>query len=448
MGTPLATIFAEICMVHFEEQYLPTLFNNNGSKLFAWRRYVDDTFTIFKEDADEKEIQHLLNTFHPCIKFTVEPETNGEISFLDVLVKRHDERFDTTVYKKKTTTKLMLRWDSLIPISYRKSSLTTLADRAYRVCSKPDLLQNEFQYIRIMANFNNYPQSFVEKIIYEQSAKVNRIQVQRQEQNLVKLKPSENQKHKYIEIPYTGRPSYVSAKRLKSIIRQNDPATNLRVIYQTANTTKKLFRTKDKLTINQKSGVIYEISYLDCPSTYIGKTIKLTYKRLQEHEKDVTKAKNYLESNSSQPHSTNNYNQHVLNGRIQRRKSTQELRRSSRIMRRKLVHRSLTQQRQQNVSHYKPNSALGKHVRDTGHSIDFKDVKMLTQDPKPYRLMIKESIQIRSRQPPSGQKTINHKPMSPINIIHLLPNLQTEYFNNHSTQPIRSEYLIAFHDNI
>ena len=70
----------------------------------------------------------------------------------------------------------------------------------------------------------------------------------------------------------------------------------------------------------------------------------------------------------------------------------------TRIMKRKLQHRSLTQQQHQNVSQYQLNTALGQHVRNTGHSIDFKDVRILTQDPKPYRLMIKESIQIRSRK--------------------------------------------------
>ena len=56
MRTPLAAIFADIFMAHLEEQHLPILLNNNGSELLAWRRYANDTFTIFKADADEKEI--------------------------------------------------------------------------------------------------------------------------------------------------------------------------------------------------------------------------------------------------------------------------------------------------------------------------------------------------------------------------------------------------------
>ncbi|CAF4731422.1 unnamed protein product, partial [Rotaria sp. Silwood1] len=96
MGTPLAAIFAVIFMAHFEEKYLPILLNNNDSKLLAWSRYVDDTFTICTNDTDKDEILQLLNTFHLCIKFTLEPEINSTIPFLEVLVIRHNNSFDTT----------------------------------------------------------------------------------------------------------------------------------------------------------------------------------------------------------------------------------------------------------------------------------------------------------------------------------------------------------------
>ncbi|CAF1678812.1 unnamed protein product, partial [Adineta ricciae] len=140
MGTPLAALLAEIFMENFEEKYLPTLLNNNETKLLAWRRYVDDTFTIFKNDVNEDDIRQLLNTFHPCIKFTVESEIHGTIPFLDVTVKRHNDGFDTTVYRKKTTTKLMAKWDSLVPKSYKTASINAYVNRALRVCSSSDFL--------------------------------------------------------------------------------------------------------------------------------------------------------------------------------------------------------------------------------------------------------------------------------------------------------------------
>ena len=77
-------------MAHFEETYLPGLFEMSDSQLLAWRRSVDDTFTIVQSDADEDETRLLLDNFHPCIRFTTESENNSTIEFLDVLVKRRE----------------------------------------------------------------------------------------------------------------------------------------------------------------------------------------------------------------------------------------------------------------------------------------------------------------------------------------------------------------------
>ncbi|CAF3273243.1 unnamed protein product [Rotaria socialis] len=224
MGTPLPAIFAEIFMANFEEEHLSGLLNNNDSKLLLWRRYVDDTYTIFKADAGEDEIRQLLNTFHPSIKFTTEPEANNTIPFLDVLVKRHDSGFDTTVYRKKTTTKLMLKWDSLIPTAYKRSSIISLVTRAIRICSKYGPLHDEFQQIRLMANFNGYPSDFVEKIIKKYLDKLYR---PKDTENQIQQTSNEIINYKYIQLPYIGAPSYAYAKRLKSIIQKMIQQHNL-----------------------------------------------------------------------------------------------------------------------------------------------------------------------------------------------------------------------------
>jgi len=212
----------------------------------------------------------------------------------------------------------------------------------------------------------------------------------------------ENITYKYIEIPYIGKPSHTYAKKLRSIIKQNNPTTDLRVIYQPTNTTKRYFPTKDSLHINQKSGVIYQISCLNCTSTYIGKTIRQTSKRLYEHSKDVARATTYLTNplstaqSAKQPHQKT---KKVINGRIEKKTLTQPLRRSSRLLEKLKQSKTQIPNYENNISDYKPNSALEKHVKYTGHAINFQDVQIINQDQKPYRLVIKESIAIRSKKP-------------------------------------------------
>lgn len=203
-----------------------------------------------------------------------------------------------------------------------------------------------------------------------------------------------------IHILYIGKPSYQYGTKLESIIKQNDPRSNLRVLYKTTNETRRYFPTKDKLKPGQKSGVFYQISCLECDHTYIGKTIRQGYRRFNEHEKDVAKAIIFTTKASSiiQERNKIKQNLNITTGHIQKKPYTQPLRRSARLLTQQTKHQSQLQHHL-NLPPYLPKSALGKHAFKTGHSINFKNIDILDQDQMNYRLQIKESIQIRSRKP-------------------------------------------------
>src|SRR5579871_5001262 len=56
--------------------------------LLFWKRFVDDTFTIIKKDANVDNIIDILNSFHNCIVFTHEEEVNNSVPFLDIYITR------------------------------------------------------------------------------------------------------------------------------------------------------------------------------------------------------------------------------------------------------------------------------------------------------------------------------------------------------------------------
>ncbi|CAF1656456.1 unnamed protein product [Adineta ricciae] len=398
MGTPLAAVFAEIFMADFEEKYLPGILNQKDAKLLAWCRYVDDTFTIVKSDANEDEFRALLNTFDPCIRFTVEPEANNTILFLDVLVKRNNKGFDTTVHRKKTATKLMLKWNSLIPTAYKKSSIYPLVNRAIRVCSTYESLHNELLYIRSMAEFNGYPSNFVQNIINKQ---LNKFYQEKPSENLPQTTQNETNTYKYIQVPYIGKPSYNYSQKLQSIIRQYNPTAQVRVIYTTTNQTRRYFPTKDKLKSNKKAGVVYELSCSDCNKTYIGKTIRQSYRRVNEHEKDAVKALITISKASSILQERKHIKQHIntKKSRIEKKPSSQPLRKSLRLINKPIQSQSHNHSSQSNLPYYKPQSALGKHAFQTAHKFNFENINILDQDQKHYRLLLKESLHIRVKKP-------------------------------------------------
>ena len=78
----------------------------------SWFRYVDDTFTLLKEEEIEW-LKEALNGFHSDIDFTYEIETDRTILSLDVNVLRKDDgTFDTDVYRKKTDSNLYVTWEA------------------------------------------------------------------------------------------------------------------------------------------------------------------------------------------------------------------------------------------------------------------------------------------------------------------------------------------------
>ena len=74
----------------------------------------------------------VLNNCHSSVKFTMETESNGVLSFLgmQLLNRAHIE---TKVYIKPTNTGLLLHYQSHVDMRYKQDLLKTMLDRAYRV---------------------------------------------------------------------------------------------------------------------------------------------------------------------------------------------------------------------------------------------------------------------------------------------------------------------------
>ena len=85
MGSPLSPIVANLYKEGFERKALTLA----SVKPRMWIRYVDDTFLLWPHDDRQLETFHQhLNSLHPCINFTMEEETNNQIQFPDISVRR------------------------------------------------------------------------------------------------------------------------------------------------------------------------------------------------------------------------------------------------------------------------------------------------------------------------------------------------------------------------
>ena len=65
-----------------------------------------------------------------------------------------------TVHRKKTYTGSLQRFDSYSPLKYKRNTIKTLVNRAYKICSN-DQLENELCYLRQLLKDNGYPKKII-----------------------------------------------------------------------------------------------------------------------------------------------------------------------------------------------------------------------------------------------------------------------------------------------
>ena len=113
-----------------------------------------------------KGVEH-LNRQNADIQFTREVEENGKIPFLDCLVSRHDNKLQTTIYRKPTHTDRLLDQSSYNPTSHKATTIRTLTRRAQLVCDSTDSLTDESKYLDNVFSKNNYNPDFVKRNVYK-----------------------------------------------------------------------------------------------------------------------------------------------------------------------------------------------------------------------------------------------------------------------------------------
>ena len=112
----------------------------------SWKRFVDDTITSIKPMSIPYVI-NVLNSFDSNIEFTYEEEKDGQIPFLDVLLVRKNDIFETAVHRKPTNYGIYLHWNSFAPNTWKRRTLRSIITRAYDVCSNDEFLKQELSKI-------------------------------------------------------------------------------------------------------------------------------------------------------------------------------------------------------------------------------------------------------------------------------------------------------------
>ena len=276
MGSPLGPTLANVFMCHMEKKWLSQC--PEDFKPVMYKRYVDDTFLLFKSDSHVNLFLNYLNSRHPNISFTCDSEINQILPFLDIKIKRDSEKFTTSIYRKPTFTGLMSKFYDFSPKDYKVNLIATLVCRAYRICSDYFAFDNEISTLKTVLQGNGYPLQFIERNVG---------------QILVKLRaPFESGEVLNFDVPkhilyfttyYLGDVSKIMAGEVKSILQEHFPQIHLRVLYKSCNTVGNHFSYKDKIPEECVSNLIYKYTCDSCKAFYIGKTQLQFRCRIAQH---------------------------------------------------------------------------------------------------------------------------------------------------------------------
>ena len=277
MGSPVSPIVANLFMEWFEENAIQTFMY----EITIWKRYVDDTIVALDEALLEDFTAH-INGIHPSIKFTREEEAERSLPMLDAMTTRSPAgELSFTVYRKPTHTDQYLQFSSNQPLSHKLGVIRTLKHRCETICSTEEGKLQELEHLKRVLSVSGYT-----KAAWNAAS--------RPKPTVTTPDSTAPRKKGHVTLPFVGQMSEAIART----IRKAGVAVHLRP-YNSIR--QQLVHPKDKVTQEDKSGVVYHIKCGDCSASYVGETERQLKTRVKEHHK--TKSSPLCEHLTKEGHS-------------------------------------------------------------------------------------------------------------------------------------------------
>ena len=240
----------------------------------CYRRYVDDIFVLFNSAEHLKRFYSYLNSRHLNIYFTIENEKDNRMSFLDINIIREKDRFTTSVYHKRTFSRIYTHFDSFFPSSNKIGLLHTLLYRCFRICSDWTKFHLELVNLTDVFKNNGYPENFINncfKVLLDNKYRI---------QEKVITVPK---KTLLLVLLYIGTLSLQTRTKLRKSLKGILNCCKLQIVFKSQNKLAKAFRFKDRIPKELTSGVVYKFQCGLCNESYCDECVRHFNVRIGEH---------------------------------------------------------------------------------------------------------------------------------------------------------------------
>ena len=223
MGSSLGPLLANIYMAHLEEEYI--LKNVSEFAPVFYRRYVDDTFCLMKENTHISSFLEFVNSIDPNIQFDVETETNNQLPFLDTVVTRsvNNSFPDISNRVKATDRGLLYHFSSFIPKIYKNNLIHCLIYRVYHIASSYHLFHMNLMTLKKKFISNGFPSWQFDNIL---NNFLTSVYIKKDQYHTVPKRKC------VLVLPYLGPLSIYVNRKLKRLINRFYPTVEFRVVYR------------------------------------------------------------------------------------------------------------------------------------------------------------------------------------------------------------------------
>lgn len=162
MGTKVAPTYATLVLGYLEEKLYVKLQENEGTEFAQyiknqWKRYLDDCFIFWKLSLHQFEtFENALNSLHKDISFKKQ-ESDKQMPFLDILVKKDGTYISTDIFFKQTDSKQYLNFKSCHPKHTKVNIPFSLARRICTIVSDSSLLRERLIEMASILVHRRYP---------------------------------------------------------------------------------------------------------------------------------------------------------------------------------------------------------------------------------------------------------------------------------------------------
>lgn len=128
-----------------------------------FHRYLDDCFLLWNpKHGNVTDFHQVLNSIHPNLQFTMS-SSDTTIPFLDILVKKSNNKIYTDIYHKPTDTKQYLNFFSCHPRHTKSNIPFSLARRVCTIVSDMFTRQKRLNELRVSLLKRGYPEFIIDR---------------------------------------------------------------------------------------------------------------------------------------------------------------------------------------------------------------------------------------------------------------------------------------------